>query len=91
MTTSERKMEAAQRKLDNEFVRSSSNSEDEESEPRAEKKKRKIDVAREAQVAHKNMCDKAMDTMDSVKGLLSKVDSVLDKMKRKKKRKRRRK
>ena len=42
----------------------------------------KIDVAKEAQEAHKKICEKAMDTMDSVKSILLKVNLYLDKAKK---------
>ena len=77
-------MEAVKRKMENEFLASSSNSEEEEGQGSKKKKKknRKIDVAKEAQEAHKKMCKKAMDTMGSVKSILSKVDLYLDKAKK---------
>ena len=77
-----KKTEAVKRKMENEFLASSSNSEEEEGQGSKKKKKRKIDVAKEAQEAHKKICDKAMDTMDSVKSILLKVDLYLDKAKK---------
>ena len=83
ITPNERRMEAVKRKMDSEFLASSSNSEEEEGQGSKEKKKKRtIDVAKEAQEAHKKMCEKAMDTMDSVKSILSKVDLYLDKAKK---------
>ena len=84
ITPNERRMEAVKRKMENEFLASSSNSEEEEGQGSKKKKKknRKIDVAKEAQEAHKKMCEKAMDTMDFVKSILSKVDLYLDKAKK---------
>ena len=78
MTPSQRKAEAVKRKLDNEFAASSSESTEEDGG--REEKKRKIDHAKEAQLAHQKMCAKAMDTMDSVKELLEKVDKHLNKV-----------
>ena len=62
MTPIQRKAEAVKRKLDNELVASSLDSSEEEN-GRYEEKKRKIDRAKEAQLAHQKMCQKAMDTM----------------------------
>ena len=70
ITPNERRMEAVKRKMENEFLASSSNSEEEEGQG-SKKKNRKIDVVKEVQEAHKKMCKKAMDTMDSVKSILS--------------------
>ena len=82
ITPTEHRMEAVERKMENEFLASSSNSEEEEGQGSKKKKNRKIYVAKEAQEAHKKMCEKAMDTMDSVKSILSKVDLYLDKAKK---------
>ena len=84
ITPNERRMEVVKRKMENEFLASSSNSEEEEGQGSKKKKKknRKIDVAKEAQEAHKKMCEKAKNTMDSVKSILSKVDLYLDKAKK---------
>ena len=83
ITPNERRMEAVKRKMENEFLASSSNSEEEEGQGSKKKKKnRKIYVAKEAQEAHKKMCEKAKNTMDSVKSILSKVDLYLDKAKK---------
>jgi len=55
MTPSQRKAEAVKRKLDNEFAASSLESAEEDGG--REEKKRKIDHAKEAQLAHqKNVC-----------------------------------
>ena len=78
MTPSERRAEAVKRKIVNEFAASSSDSADEGS-ARDANKKRKIDHAKEAQCSHRKMCEKAMDTMDFVKDILTKVDKCLDK------------
>ena len=85
ITPNELRMEAVKRKMENVFLASSSSSEEEEgqgSKKKKKKKNRKIDVAKEAQEAHKKMCEKARDTMDSVKSILSKVDLYLDKAKK---------
>lgn len=82
ISPNERRVEAVKRKMESEFLASSSNSEEEEGQGSKKKKNRKIDVAKEAQEAHKKMCEKAMDTMDSVKTILSKVDLYLDKAKK---------
>ena len=82
ITPTERRMEAVKRKMENEFLASSSNSEEEEGQGSKKKKNRKIYVAKEAQEAHKKMCEKAKNTMDSVKSILSKVDLYLDKAKK---------
>ena len=81
MTPSHRKVEAFKRKLDNALVASSLDSSEEEN-GRQEEKKRKIDHAREAQLAHHKMCKKAMDTMNNVNDLLTNVDTYLDKSKK---------
>ena len=57
ITPNERRMEAVKRKMENEFLASSSNSDDEEGQG-SKKKNRKIDVVKEAQEAHKKMCEK---------------------------------
>ena len=80
MTPSQRKAEAVKRKLDNELVASSLESSEEEN-GRQEEKKRKIE-AKEAQLAHQKMCQKAMDTMNNVNDLLAKVNTYLDKSKK---------
>ena len=49
---------------------------------RIEEKKRKIDYAKEAQLAHQKKCQKAMDTMNNVNDLLAKVNTYLDKSKK---------
>ena len=59
----------------------------EEENGRQEEKKRKIDHAKEAQLAHQKMCKKAMDTMNNVNDLLAKVNTYLDKSKKKARRK----
>ena len=81
MTPSQRKEEAVKRQLDNELVASSLDSSGEEN-GRYEEKKRKIDRAKEAQLAHQKMCQKAMDTMNNVNDLLTKVKTYLDKTKK---------
>lgn len=45
-------------------------------------KKRKIDIAKEAQGAHKEMCEKAVSTMHRVSSLLSKIEKNLEKKSR---------
>ena len=72
ITPNERRMEAVKKKMESEFLVSSSNSEEEEDQGEKKKKKRKMDLAKEAQEAHKKMCEKAMDTMDTVKSILLK-------------------
>ena len=74
MTPSQRKAEVVERKLDNKFAASSSESAEEDGR---REEKRKIDQAKEAQLAHQKMCAKAMDTMESVKELLKKWTSIL--------------
>ena len=81
MTPSQRKTEAFKRKLDNELVISSLDSSEEEN-GRQEEKKRKIDHAKESQLAHHKMCRKAMDTINNVNDLLAKVNTYLDKSKK---------
>ena len=78
MTPSQQKAEAVKRKLDNELVALSLHSSEEENS-RQEEKKRKIDLAKEAQLAHHKMCRKAMDIMNSVNDSLTKVKTYLDK------------
>ena len=80
ITPNESRVEAVKRKMESKFLASLSNSKEEECQG-SKKKNKKIHVAKEAQEAHKKMCEKAMDTMDSVKSILSKVDLYLDKMK----------
>lgn len=65
----------------NELVASSLDSSEEEN-GRQEEKKRKIDHAKEAQLAHQKMCQKATDTMNNVDDLLAKVNTYLDKSKK---------
>ena len=70
-------------KLIEEFMLSSSDSDDsdasESAEPKKKKKKSDRDVAREAQEAHKQMCNKAMETMERVNLLLSNVEKQINK------------
>ena len=80
MTPRQRKAEAVKRKLDNELVDLSLDSSEEENGK--QEKKRKIDHAREAQLAHQKMCQKAMETMNNVNDLLTKVNTYLDKSKK---------
>ena len=80
ITPNERGMEAVKRKIESEFLASSSNSKEEEGQGATKKKKRKIDVAKKAQEAHKKTCEKAMDILDPVESILSKVDLHLDKV-----------
>ena len=58
MTPRQRKPEAVKRKLDNELVDLTPDSSEEEN-GKQEKKKRKIDHAKEAHLAHQKMCQKA--------------------------------
>ena len=51
-------------------------------EENGKQEKRKIDHAREAQLAHQKMCQKAMGTMNNVNDLLTKVNTNLDKSKK---------
>ena len=81
MTPRQRKAEAVKRKLDNELVELSLDSSEEEN-GKQEEKKRKIDHAKEAQLAHQKMCQKAIDTMKNVNDLLTKVNTYLDKSKK---------
>ena len=80
MTPRQRKAEAVKSKLDNKSVDLSLDSSEEENGK--QEKKRKIDHAREAQLAHQKMCRKAMDTMNNVNDLLAKVNIYLDKSKK---------
>ena len=80
MTPRKRKAEAVKGKLENELVDVSLDSSEEENGK--QEKKRKIDHAREAQLAHQKMCQKAMDTMNNVNDLLTKVNTYLDKSKK---------
>ena len=80
MTPCQRKAEAVKRKLDNELVAFSLDSSEEENGRHEEKQK--IDHAKEAQLAHQKMCQKAMDTMNNVNDLLTKVNNYLDKTKK---------
>ena len=54
----------------------------EEENGKQEEKKRKIDHAKESQLAHQKMCQKAMDTKNNVNDLLTKVNTYLDKFKK---------
>ena len=54
----------------------------EEENGKQEEKKRKIDHAKESQLAHQKMCQKAMNTMNNVNDLLTKVNTYLDKSKK---------
>ena len=81
MTPCQRKTEAVKRKLDNELVTSSLDSSEKEN-GRYEEKKRKIDRAKEAQLAHQKMCQKVMDTLNNVNDLRTKVNTCLDKAKK---------
>ena len=54
----------------------------EEENGKQEEKKRKIDHAKESQLAHQKMCQKAMETMNNVNDLLTKVNTYLDKSKK---------
>ena len=80
MTPRQRKAEAVKRKLDNELVDLSLDSSEEENGK--QEKKRKIDHAKESQLAHQKMCQKAMDTTNNVNDLLTKVNTYLDKSKK---------
>ena len=81
MTPRQRKAEAVKMKLDNELVDLTLDSSEDEN-GKQEKKKRKIDHAKETQLAHQKMCQKAMDTMNNVNDLLAKVNTYLDKSKK---------
>ncbi|KXJ29440.1 hypothetical protein AC249_AIPGENE27043 [Exaiptasia diaphana] len=74
-TPAQRKLES---KLNATFIASSSSS-DEEQEEKKKKKKTATEVAREAQEAHTTMCRKAMETLEKVGSLLTKVESQIDK------------
>ena len=82
ITPNKCRVEAVKRKMESEFLASLSNSEEEEGQGSKKKKNRKIDVAKEAQEALKKMCEKAMDTIDFVRTILSKVDLYLDNAKK---------
>ena len=71
----------AQRKLESKlaaFIASSSEDSDEEEE-KQKKTKTVTEVAKEAQEAHTTMCKKAMETLDKVGNLLTKVECQIDK------------
>jgi len=60
ISPNECRMEAVKRKMESEFLASSSNSEEEEGQGSKNKeKKTNIDVSKEAQEAHKTMCEKS--------------------------------
>ena len=65
ITPNERRMKTVKRKMESEFLASSSNSEDEEGQGAT--KKEKLMWQRRLTEAHKKMCEKATDTMDSIK------------------------
>lgn len=75
MQPDERRAEALKLKLMEDFADSSSN--EDESTGSSAKKKRKVDTAKEANLAHAKMCEKAMSTMDNVNQLLLKVDKYV--------------
>ena len=78
MSPNERRAEAVKRKLNQNYLDSSS-SEDETTDTASKKPKRKVDAAKSANIAHAKMCEKAMSTMDNVNTLLQKVDKYLEK------------
>ena len=49
---------------------------------RVQERKEKFEPCKEAQEARKKMCEKAIDSMDTVKNLISKVDLYLQKAKK---------
>ena len=80
----QRRQDALKAKLYDELVvLSDEDSEDSQKEDDSASNKRKSKskdhYADSAYKAHKQMCEKALETMDSVKNLLSKVDDILDK------------
>ena len=77
MTPRQRKAEAVKSKLDNELVDLSQDSSEKEN-GKPEEKKGEIDHAKESS----KMCQKAMDTMNNVNDLLTKVNTYLDKSKK---------
>ena len=77
MTPRQRKAEAVKSKLVNELVDLSQDSSEKEN-GKPEEKKGEIDHAKESS----KMCQKAMDTMNNVNDLLTKVNSYLDKSKK---------
>ena len=81
MTPRQGKAEAVKRKLDNELVDLSLDSSEEEN-GKQEEKKRNIDHAKEAHIAHQKMCQKAMDTINNVNDFLTKVNTYLIKSKK---------
>ena len=81
LTPSERKAEAVKAKLRSEIkddTSSSDSASDSDGSPKNKKKKKKT-PANEAQEAHKQMCEKAMTTMDAVQNIISKLDEKLKK------------
>ena len=84
LTTNQRKAEAVKRKLDPEFVApSSSDSAKKGNSSGQKKKKRKIDHAKQTQLSHQKMCTKAVDTMEAVKAMVTKVEKYIDENKKK--------
>ena len=87
-TPGQRRQDAMKAKLYDELAISSESddsadsTEKNESAPNKRKAKGKERAADSAHRAHKKMCEKALETMDSVKCLLSKVDEILDKSKK---------
>lgn len=75
MSPTQRKKEAVKRKINSQFVDDSSSA-DEDRSTESQRKKGKT-TAQQAQEAHKQMCEKAVTTMENVNQLLSKVDDYL--------------
>lgn len=69
----------AQRKLESKLVNFVVSSSADEEEEKQKKKKTATEVAKEAQEAHTTMCKKAMETLDKVSNLLTKVECQIDK------------
>lgn len=69
----------AQRKLESKLATFIASSSEDEEEQKQKKTKTATEVAKEAQEAHTTMCKKAMETLEKVSNLLTKVDCQIDK------------
>lgn len=81
MEPEQRRKTAAVKEKMGSFLDSSDDSSSGSERESVRKRQRKVDSGKEAQNAHTKMCEKAMDTMENVNKLLSKVDSYLSKNK----------
>lgn len=78
-TPKERRRDAVKKKIEHDFVMSTSSSDESVSSVQEQPKAKKSKRASDAHEAHKQMCQKAMDTMDGVNALLAKVQERMDK------------